>query len=60
MDITLDIHYKSLTKFTSFANYLIIVDAYSKPTRIYVMGNITTEEFMYKLDLFQARFGKVH
>ena len=34
------------------------MDAYSELTRIYGMENITTEEFMSKIDMFQARFLK--
>ena len=35
------------------------MDYYSKLPIIYVMENITTEEVMDKLDLFQAIFAKV-
>ena len=49
---------KSLTSDTTFSNYLLIVDAYSKIPKIYGMEKITTEEVMYKLDMFQSRFGK--
>ena len=35
------------------------MDAYSKIPKIYRVENITTEKFMDKLDMFQARFGKV-
>ena len=35
------------------------MDAYYKLPRIYGMENITTEEVMDKLDIFQARYGKV-
>ena len=35
------------------------MDAYSKIQKLYGMENITTEEFMDNLDMFQARFGKV-
>ena len=34
------------------------MDAYSKLTIIYGVENITNEEFMDKLDMFQSRFGK--
>ena len=37
---------KSLTSDTTFSNYLLIVDAYSKIPNIYGMDNITTEEVM--------------
>ena len=50
---------KILTKGTTFPNYIFIVDAYSKLSRIYGMEVITTEEVVEKLDMFQARFGKV-
>ena len=50
---------KSLTSDTTFSNYLLIVDAYSKIPRIYGMEKITTEEVMDKLDMFQSRFGKI-
>ena len=50
---------KSSTKDTIFANYLLIVDDYSKIPELYEMENITTEEVMNKLDMFQARSGKV-
>ena len=35
------------------------MDAYSKIPRYNGMKNITTEEVMYKLDLYKTRFGKV-
>ena len=50
---------KILTKDTTFANYLLIVDAYSNIPKLYGMGNITTEEVMDKLDMFQTVFGKL-
>ena len=50
---------KRLTKDTTFSNYLLIVDNYSKIPNLYGMENITTEEAMDKLDMFQERFGKV-
>ena len=43
---------KSLTNDTNFKNYLLIVDAYSKVPKLYGMENITTEEFLDKLDIF--------
>ena len=52
--------YKILTTDTTFSNYLLIVDTYSKIAKLYGMENITTEEFMEKIDMFQARFGKVY
>ena len=53
------IYYKKWTKDTTFYNYFLIVDAYSKIPNFYGMKNITTEEVMDKLDMFQERFGKV-
>ena len=50
---------KSLTSGTTFSNYLLIVDAYSKIPKLYGMDNITTEEVMDKLDMFQSRFGEI-
>ena len=50
---------KSLTNDTNFKKYLLIVDAYSKPPKIYGMENITTEEVLEKLDMFQSRSGKI-
>ena len=50
---------KSLTNDTNFNNYLLIVDAYSKLPKLYGLENITTEEVLDKLDMFQARFGKI-
>ena len=35
------------------------MDVYSNITKLYGMENITTEELMEKLDMFQAIFGKV-
>ena len=59
IDIIPAIYSKSLTKDTTFYNYLLVVDAYSKLPKLYRMENITTEEAMENLDMFQARFGKV-
>ena len=59
MDIIPSTEPKSLTNDKTFSNYLLIVDAYSKITKIYGMGNITTAEVMDKLDMFQSRFGKI-
>ena len=50
---------KILTKDTTLSNYLLIADAYSKLPRLYGMENITTEEIMDKLDMFQAILGKL-
>ena len=43
-------------KDTTYDNYLLIEDAYSKSTWLYGMERITTEEIMEKLDMFQATF----
>ena len=50
---------KSLTSDTTFSNYLLIVDAYSKTPKLYGMENITTAEVMTKLDMFQSRFRQI-
>ena len=50
---------RSLTSDTSFSNYLLIINAYSKIPKLYGMEKITTEEVMEKLDMFQSRFGKM-
>ena len=59
MDIIPYTYYKFSTKYTTFDNYVSIVNAYSKITKLYGMENITTEEVMDKLDMFQAIIGKV-
>ena len=46
-----------LTGDTTFSNYLLIVDAYSKISKLYGMEKISTEEVMDKLDIFQYIFG---
>ena len=48
-----------LTSDTTFSNYLLIVDAYYKITKLYGMEKITIEEVINKLDMFQFRFGKM-
>ena len=50
---------KSLTSDTTFSNYLLIVDAYSKIPKLYGMEKITTEDVLEKLDMFQSRFRKI-
>ena len=60
MDIIPSTATKSLTKDTTFSNYLLIVDAYSKITELYGMENITTAEVIDKLDMFQSKFGKIY
>ena len=59
MDIIPSTAPKRLTNETTFSNYLLIVDAYSKIPKLYGMENITTEEVMDKLDIFQSRFGEI-
>ena len=49
----------SLTNNTTFSNYLLIVDAYSKIPKLYGMENITTTEVMDKLDMFLSRLGRI-
>ena len=50
---------KSLTKDTTFANDLLIVDSYFKLTILYGIENNTTEEVMDKLYIFKSIFGKL-
>ena len=59
MDIIPSATPKSLTSDTTFSNYLLIVDVYSKIPKLYGMEKITTEEVKDKLDMFQSRFGKI-
>ena len=59
MDIIPSTAPKNLTSDTTFSNYLLIVDAYFNIPKFYGMEKITTEEVMYKLDMFQSRFGKI-
>ena len=59
MDIVPSTAPKKLTSDTTFSNYLLIVDAYSKTEKLYGMENTTTEKVMDKLDMFQSRFGKI-
>ena len=58
MDIIPSTASKILTSDTNFSNYLLIVYAYSKITKLYDMDKITTEEVMDKLYMFQSRFEK--
>ena len=51
---------KRLTSETTFSNYILIVDAYSKIPKLYGMKRSTTEKVMDKLDMFQSRFGKIN
>ena len=59
MDIIPAIYSKRLTKYNTFANYLLVLHAYSKLPRFYGMKKITLEEVMGKRDIFQAIFGKL-
>ena len=59
MDVIPSTAPKSLTSDTPFYNYLLIDDAYFKIPKLYGMKDITTEEVMDKLDMFQPRFGKL-
>ena len=59
IDIIPSISSKILTKDTTFSNYLLIVDYYSKLTKVYGMENTTTEEVINKLYIFQSIFRKV-
>ena len=59
MDVIPSTTPKSLTSDTTISNYFLIVDAYSKIPKLYGMDNITTEEVMEKLDMFQSRFRKI-
>ena len=59
MDIIPSTAPKRLTIVTTFSNYILIVDAYSKVPKRYGMKKITTEEVMDKLDMFQSRFREI-
>ena len=59
MDIIPSTTSKFLTSDTNFSNYILIVDAYSKISKLYGIKKITTEEVVDKLDMFQSRFGKI-
>ena len=50
---------KCLTSDTTFYNDLLIVNAYSKISKIYGMEKFSTEEVMDKLDMFQSRFREI-
>ena len=58
MDIIPSTAPKSLTSERTLSNYLLIFDAYSNIPKIYGMDNITTEQVIDKLDIFQSRFCK--
>ena len=59
MDIIPSTSSNILTSDTTFSNYILIVDAYSKIPKLYGTEKITTAEVMDKLDMFQYRFGKI-
>ena len=59
MDIIPSTASKRLTSDTTFSNYFLIVDAYSKIPKLYGTYKITTEEVMYKLDMLQSIFGEI-
>ena len=59
MDIITSMAPKRLTSFTTFSNYILIVDAYSKIPKLHGMEKITTEEVMDNMDMFQSIFGKI-
>ena len=59
MDIIPSTAPKILTSDTTFSNYILIFDAYSKIPKRYGMEKITAEEVMDNLDIFQYRFGKI-
>ena len=58
MDIIPSTEPRSLTSETTFSNYILIEDAYSKIIKLYGMKKITTEEVMDNMDMLQSRFGK--
>ena len=59
MDIIPTTAAKQLTSETTFSNYILIVDAYSKISKLYGMEKIATEEVMDDLGMFQSRFRKL-
>ena len=59
MDIIPSTAPKRLTSDTTFSNYILIVDAYSKIPKLNGMEKITKEEVMDKLGMFQSRFRKM-
>ena len=59
MDILPSTAPKILTNDTTFYNYFLIVDSYSKTPKRYGMENITAVEVKDNLDLFQSRFWKI-
>ena len=59
MDIIPSKSSKSLRSDTTFSNYILILDAYSKIPKLHGMEKFTTENVIDKLDIFQSRFGKI-
>ena len=59
MDIIPATEPKSLSSETTFSNYLLIVDTYSKFPKRYGMYRITTKEVMNRLDMFHSRSEKI-
>ena len=47
---------KCLTIETNFSDYILIGDTYSKIPKLYGTVKKSTEEVMYKLDMFQSIF----
>ena len=59
MDIIPSTASKHFTSDTTFSNYILFIDSYSKIPKIYGMEKITTDGVMDKLDVFQSSFGKI-
>ena len=59
MDIIPSTAPKSLTSDTTFSNYILIFNAYSKIPKLYSMEKIQIEEVMDKLDMFQSIYEKI-
>ena len=49
-----------LTSDTTFSNYLLIVDTFSKIPKHWGLEKITTDEVMGKLDMFQSISVKIN
>ena len=60
MDIIPSTAPKSVTSDTTFSDYLLIFDAYSKIPKLYGTEKNPIEEVMDKLDMLQSRFGKMN
>ena len=59
MDIIPSTATKILTSDTTFSNYILIFDSYSKILKLYGIEKLTTDKGMDKLDMIQSRFGKI-